>query len=121
MTKYTFIFCMVILAILTALFYLADKGNPTALVITTILVTVLLITLGAGGVGLFVYLCDKAESLRFRANAIEDITIMREMQSLQNQQNKTIMQQLGGVARLPQTDKPSESLLIEDGIFSELD
>lgn len=124
MNKYTFSLILVILAILAGLGYLANEGSVTALIVFTVVVTCVLIGLGSLLTWSAINLMTRQQERQFRDNVSENIGIMREMQSLQNQQNKTLMTQLGTVARLPQAAPPldlSKSLLIDDGIFTELD
>lgn len=123
MNGYTFSFVTLILATLAGLIYLASVGSMTAIVTLAILLTILLIALGAGITWLSIAQMAKQQERQFRDNVSENVSIMREMQSLQNAQNKTLMQQLGTVARLPQPQQAdlSKSLLIENGVFSELE
>lgn len=123
MNSYTFSFSLIILATLAGLIYFASVGSVAAIVTLAIVLTILLIALGAGLTWLSIAQMAKQQERQFRDNVSENIGIMREMQGLQNQQNKTLMQQLGTVARLPQAAPQdlSNSLLIEDGLFSELE
>lgn len=124
MNGYTFSFVTLLLATLAGLIYLASVGSMTAIVTLAILLTILLIALGAGITWLSIAQMAKQQERQFRDNVSENIGIMREMQTLQNKQNQTLMQQLGTVARLPQPTLPIDlknSLLIEDGIFEELE
>lgn len=62
------------------------------------------------------------EQQTFMSNAKENLAIMGALQSVQNKQNQSLMQQLGQVSRLPQVGPDlSASLLIDDGIFEELE
>lgn len=123
MNKYTFSLILVILATLVGLGYLV-QSSITALIVFTVIITCVLIGLGSAITWAAINLMVRQQERQFRDNTAENIGIMRELQSLQNQQNKTLMQQLGTVARLPQAAPPidvSKSLLIEDGIFAELE
>lgn len=61
------------------------------------------------------------EQQTFMSNAKENLAMMAAMQTVQNKQNQTLLNQLGTVARLPQAAAPIDSLLIDDGIFEELE
>lgn len=124
MNGYTFSFVTLILATLAGLIYLANEGHLGAIVTLAVLLTILLIALGAGITWLSIAQMSKQQERQFRDNVSENIGIMRNMQSLQNQQNQTLMQQLNTVSRLPQPQPGidvSKSLLIENGIFEELE
>lgn len=124
MNKYNFFFSLIVMATLAGLIYLANEGHLGAIVTLAVLLTILLIALGAGITWLSIAQMAKQQERQFRDNVSENVSIMREMQSLQNAQNKTLMQQLGTVARLPQPQTGvdlSKNLLIEEGIFSELE
>lgn len=124
MNAYTFSFATILLATIAGLIYLASLGSMAAVVTLAILLTILLIGLGAGITWLSVSLMTRQQERQFRDNVSENIGIMRQMQQLQNEQNKGLMGQLATVAKLPAPaaqPNPLDSLLIEDGIFSELD
>lgn len=124
MNGYTFSFVTLILATLAGLIYLANEGHLGAIVTLAVLLTILLIALGAGITWLSIAQMAKQQERQFRDNVSENIGIMKEMQTLQNKQNATLMQQLGTVARLPAPQERvdlSKSLMIEEGIFSELE
>ena len=112
------------LATIGGLLYLAMAGNVWATGILFSLWTVLMIVTGWG---LSIFQQGRAtakEQSAFLANAKENLALMASMQSVQNRQNQTLMQQLGTVARLPQAGPGldlSKSLLIEDGLFEELE
>lgn len=124
MNAYSFSFASIILATITGLVYAASLGFVSAMVTLAVLVTILLISLGAGITLTATNLMAKQAQKAFTDNAQENLSIMQSLQSVQNQQNAALMQQLNQVARLPQPTAPvdlTKSLLIEDGIFAELD
>lgn len=57
----------------------------------------------------------------FMANAKENLAIMGAMQTVQNRQNQTLMNQLSTAARLPQPGPGGDSLIIDSTIFDELE
>lgn len=124
MNGYNFTFATILLATIGGLIYLASLGSLAAIVTLAILLTILLIGLGAGITWLSVNLMTRQQERQFRDNVSENIGIMRQMQQLQNEQNKGLMGQLATVAKLPAPaaqPNPLDSLLIEDGIFNELE
>lgn len=124
MNGYNFSFATILLATIAALVYLASLGSLAAALTLAIVLTILLIGLGASLTWLSINLMTRQQERQFRDNVGENIGIMKEMQSLQNQQNKTLMGQLATVARLPAPTpqpNPLDNLLIEDGIFDELE
>jgi hypothetical protein len=123
MNGYNFSFATILLAALAGLIYLANLGSMAAIVTLAILLTILLIGLGAGIAWLSINLMGRQEERRFRDNVSENIGIMKQMQSLQNAQNQTLMSQLSTVAKLPAPAPGvdlSTALDITDGVFSEL-
>lgn len=109
------------LSVIGGLAYLSNEGSITALIILVVLLTTLLIVLGSILAWLGINLMARQQERQFRDNVSENIQIMKEMQTLQNVQSKGVLQQLGAVARLPQAAPPVDSLMIEDGIFNELE
>lgn len=124
MNGYNFTFGLIILAVLAGLIYAASLGMITAIVTLAVLLTIVLTAMGAGiALAATKMMTDKAQKA-FMDNAQENLSIMAALQRIQNQQNQTLMQQLGQVARLPQPEPQlnlKDSLLIEDGIFEELE
>lgn len=124
MNGYNFTFGLIILGALAGLVYLANLGSLAAIVTLAILLTILLIGLGASLTWLSINLMARQQERQFRDNVSENIGIMRQMQQLQNEQNKGLMGQLATVAKLPAPaaqPNPLDSLLISDGIFDELE
>ena len=114
------ILVVLILAVIGALLYLAMAGNVVASSILFALWSVFCIVIG----WLLSYLQNRTQDTReqesFVNNAKENLALMSAMQSVQNKQNQTLMQQLGRAARLPDPDNGS-TLLISDHIFDELE
>lgn len=120
MNGYNFTFGLVVLALLITLGYLAVGGSLAAGIALAIITTVVLILTGALIALAVQKMANQKAQADFVANARENMAIMAGLQRTQNLQNQTLMQQLGRVARLPEpTD--SHSLLIDEGIFSELE
>lgn len=108
-------------AVISGLFYLAMAGSTWA---TGILFSGWSILCLVIGWALSMIQQDKAatkEQEAFSANLKENLAIMSAVQTVQNKQNQTLLNQLGTVARLPQPAAPIDSLLIDDGIFEELE
>ena len=109
------------LATIGGLLYLAMAGNTWAVGILFGGWTIICLAVGFGG-AVWQYRAMAARTQQsFMANAKENLALMGAMQTVQNRQNQTLMSQLSTVARLPQAPAPVDSLLIEDGIFNELD
>ena len=109
------------LAVIGGLLYLAMGGNVWAAGILFSGWSILCVVIGWS---LSLIQQDKAaakEQQAFSANVKENLAIMAAVQTVQNKQNQTLLNQLGSVARLPQAAPMADSLLIDDGIFEELD
>jgi uncharacterized membrane protein YeiB len=120
MNGYHFTTVLVILAGLTALTLAAVAGSLPAAVILAVLVTVLLVGIGAGIALAVQKLANEKSQADFVANAKENLALMSSLQSVQNRQNQTIMQQLSQAARLPLPANGADNFFIDDGIFNEL-
>lgn len=122
MAKTTFLFVMSLVSALVALVLLARAGDTWAMVILAVLWTALMIGAGALIVLLVNRQRDQKAQADFAENARENLAMMQALQRVQNEQNKTIMHQLGQAARLPgpAPDRPSP-WVIEPGIFDDLD
>ncbi len=114
-----FLLTIILLMVIGSLVWLAAEGYLIGYILLAILGTVLLVGLGE----ILSLAREKIAAQRqqqvFLDNAAENMDIMRQLQTIQNQQNSTLMQQLSKVARLPQA-KSNGHLLIEDGVFDEL-
>lgn len=122
MNRYSFSFALVILAVIAGLIYAASLGIMAALLTLAVLGTVLLIALGAGIALAATRLMAEKEQRAFIDNAHENLAIMQTLQTIQNQQNEQLLKQAKALTQAqptPFTAKPV--LLIEDGIFEELD
>ena len=110
------------LAVIGGLLYLAMVGNVWAAGILFSGWSILCVVIGWS---LSLIQQDRSaakEQQNFMTNAKENLSMMAAMQTVQNRQNQTLLNQLGAVARLPQAAPPlADSLLIDDGIFEELD
>lgn len=123
MNGYTFSLVLIILAVLAFLIYAVAQGSLIAGVVLAIIGTIVLVCVGAG-ISLITQKManDKAQG-DFMANAKENLSIMGLLQRVQNQQNKTIMDQLKGAARLslPESGEQVDVLEYDDIVFEELD
>lgn len=110
------------LAVIGGLLYLAMVGNVWAAGILFSGWSILCVVIGWS---LSMIQQDKAttkEQQAFSANLKENLTIMSAVQTVQNKQNQSLMSQLGQVSRFPQAAPDlSAALLIDDGIFQELE
>lgn len=109
------------LAVIGGLLYLAMEGSTWAAGILFSGWSILCVIIGWS---LSMIQQEKAatkEQEAFSANLKENLAIMSAVQTVQNKQNQTLLNQLGTVARLPQPAAPIDSLLIDDGIFEELE
>ena len=123
MTGYSFALVLIILAVLAFLVFAVVQGSLIAGIVLAIVVTIVLICVGAG-ISLVTQKManDKAQG-DFRANTQENLSIMTLMQKVQNLQNKTVMDQLKGAARLslPEPADSSDVLEFDEAVFEELD
>lgn len=108
------------LAILAGLVWLAILGYLIAYVILTGLAVAGLIAFGLSYGFIYQKIAADRQQQLFMDNAQENLSIMQNLQRIQNEQNKGLMQQLGQVNRLPQ-QPASNGFLISDGIFDELE
>lgn len=117
MNNYT-VTLILLLGFLGVLIYGASIGLVTAIVTLAVIATVALIAVGAGIVILAVKLMAEKEQKAFRDNTKENLAIMNAMQTVQNKQNAALLQQVG---KSPVSNDIAGALLIEDGIFAELE
>ncbi|MBE7469623.1 MAG: hypothetical protein DPW09_17800 [Anaerolineae bacterium] len=123
MNGYNFTFSLIILGIIGGLIYAASVGSLAALATLAIVLTILLIAMGAGIALVAVKLMAEKEQKAFMDNAHENLTIMQALQTIQNQQNEQLLRQAKQLtgAMIPPVTAPAQALMIEDGIFEELD
>lgn len=123
MNTQTLIFVLVLLAlgILAGLVWLAVTGSIIAGVILGAILAVVFVAIGLSFGLIHEKITSDRQQQQFMDNAQENLSIMGALQKIQNQQNQTLMQQLGTVSRLPQPPTPNGNFLIEDGIFDELE
>jgi hypothetical protein len=118
----TLIFLLVLLGLVIfgALAYFAASGYGFAYVLLGMFGATVLISIGL----VYNLIANKinadSQQRAFLDNAKENLSIMSALQSIQNKQNSTLLQQLGHVQRLPEP-KPNGGILIEDGVFDELE
>lgn len=96
-------------------FYRAGQGDPTAYLLIGAMGAILFLVIAALLIIGTQYALAAIEQRRFVSNAKENLAIMAAMADTQTRQNRLAAQQ---VKRLPD---PAQSLLIDEGIFSELD
>ncbi len=122
MNGYTFGFSSLLLATIAFLVYAASLGIVAAMVTLAVLLTLALVAAGAGIALSATRIMSNQAQATFRDNTSENLGIMRELQGLQNQQNTQLLRQAAAVSRLPAAPVVGNpALLIEDGIFAELD
>lgn len=111
---------LLLTAVLAALVWLAVLGYLLAYIALAVLGTVALIGLGLSFGLVHTKIAAERQQQMFMDNAQENLSIMSALQSVQNKQNQTLMQQLNQVSRLPQP--PGQNgFMIADGIFDELE
>lgn len=115
MKRTTFIFSLLLAGLLVGLVYLARQGDIWAASILAALWTMLATTFGAFIVLYVTRQRDIKQNADFAANVKENLLIMQQLQRLQNEQNKGLIQ----ASKLPQPHQ--NGLVIEDGIFDELE
>lgn len=120
MNGHTFAFALLVLALLALLVYLAAAGSVAALLVLAILLTVALVAVGAGIALVTQHQANQKQQQDFVNNAKENMALMAGIQTIQNRQNHTLMEQLRTTARLPEQAN-GNGLLIDAGIFDELD
>lgn len=124
MNGYSFTLATLFLATMALLIYAASWGSVTALVTLAVVLTIVLVAVGSIIALIATKIMADQKQREFSDNAQENLSIMLALQKIQNQQHAALMQQLNQATRLPQPVAPvdlSKSLLIEDGIFAELD
>ncbi len=120
MSTQTLIFSFLMVALLTGLVWLAVSGFIIAVIMLSVLTTILVFLAG----GLLTMktvsvMNDKAQQ-DFYDNAQENLGIMNQLQTIQNKQNSTLMQQLGQVSRLPDKGNGYNPVFdIDDELFLE--
>ncbi len=123
MNGYNFALVLIFLGILAFLVYAVAQGSLIAGVVLAIVVTILLVCVGAGIALVTQKMANDKAQGDFMANAKENLSIMALMQKVQNLQNKTVMDQLKGTARLslPEPGERVDVLEYDDIVFEELD
>ena len=99
-----------VLAILIAVF----RGNQAAIIIATVLATVLLISAGAGIVVMATHVSNVSQQRQFRDNAVQDMQLIEHMVRAQNMQIRGQLMQQGR----PSLPEPEGGLLFDDDLFS---
>ena len=118
----TLIFSLVVTGLLAGLVWLAAGGSMVAVAILAIVGTILVLVCGALIAVYVVRVMNDRAQQQFMDNTQENLGIMQQLQSIQNKQNQTLMQQLGQVAKLPQTTAQGNNVLvIEEGFFDALE
>jgi hypothetical protein len=108
------------LAVIGGLIWLAVLGYVLAYLVLAILGTVGLIGLGLSFGLIHTRITAERQQQAFLDNAQENLSLMNALQSLQNKQNQTLLQQLGHLSRLPHPTQ-TDPFLIEEGVFDKLD
>lgn len=123
MNSYNFALVLIILAILAFLLFAAVQGSLIAATILGIILAIVLICIGVVITLAVLKTANDRNQQSFIDNAKENLAIMGGMQRVQNQQNKTIMDQLKGAAQLslPEPSEQVDILEYDDIVFEELD
>lgn len=114
MRKTTLFFLLTLIGLIVTLVYFARQGDIWSAATLAALWTMGAIIVGALIVLYVVRQRDKQGDNTFIANARENLLIMQQLQRLQNLQNKGLMNQNG-------SPPPANGLMIDDGIFDELE
>jgi hypothetical protein len=120
MSKYTFIFLLVLLAVLALLVWAAFAGSLLAGVVLAVIATAALMLAGAGLALLVLKQANAKQQADFIANARENLAIMTQLQRAQNLQNLGIMSQVRTQGQLT-AGGSMPGLTIENDIFDELE
>ncbi|MEM7031586.1 MAG: hypothetical protein AAF629_18645 [Chloroflexota bacterium] len=117
MNKLTLVLSLMAFASISWLIYLATEGNLTAIIILSVLTSILLIGLGVAITLMASYISTQREQSSFLQNAKENLAILNQIQSVQNAQNSQLLKQ---VKQLPDP-RQENALIIDDAIFNELE
>lgn len=107
-----FVPVVVILTLLVAVM----RGNQAAIVMATVLATVLLISVGAGIVVLATHASNVSQQRQFRDNAVQDMQLIEHMVRAQNLQLRGQLMQQGR----PALGEPEGGLLFDDSLFNQV-
>lgn len=122
MNTQTLIFSGIVASLLAVLTWLASTGSMIAVAMLAIIGTILVFISGALIAIYVVKVMNDRAQQQFMDNAQENLQIMSQLQTIQNKQNSTLMQQLGQVSRLPDKNNGYQPVFqIEDGVFDEID
>ena len=119
MKKSTVLGIALIIGTLGVMLYLLDIGNQTIANFAYLIIFLMGVIVGGGLVLITLVFNAKAESARFRANMGENIQMMGQIQRAMNAQNSQLMKQ-NNQLQTRQIEAP-QALLIDDGIFSDLE
>ncbi len=123
MNKETLIFSFLITSLLTGLVWLSVSGYIIAVIILSVLTTILIFVAGSLlTIKTVTVMQDRAQQ-QFTDNAQENMMIMNQLQKVQNLQNKSLMDQHKTLAQLPAktiVNEPNDALIFDEDIFSEL-
>lgn len=124
MNKQTLTLLIIILGILIMLGYMAYIGSLLAIILLTIGITIVVFCAGVASTIYTVRVMQSKAQADFQTNAQENTVMMQqqhraalELQRLQNEQSKGLMQQLDKSRQLPEN---GNRFLIEDGLFDDL-
>lgn len=118
MNKWTFTFLMLLLILVTLLIVLSMQGNFVSMIVLAVLATIALVVIGATITLVAIGMANKKAQLDFANNAKENLAIMSAMQTIQNKQNSALMQQ---VRQLPEPQRYNGNIIVEDGVFDDLE
>ena len=128
MTRFTFATIILFLLMLAGLGYMASQGSVAAALAVGAVLAIACVIVGVVLTVLAIYAGARREQTAFSANARENLQIITAMQRVQNLQNTALMRQAMAAGRgLPPGQAPDElggpgdALLMEDGVFSELE
>ena len=118
MRRTTFLFFVTLIGLLVALVHFARQGDIWAASILAALWTMIAVAFGAFIAVYIVRQQGIKQQGDFALNTKENLLLMQQLQRLQNLQNKVLIDQVG---KLPGPQQHQDGLVIEDGIFDELE
>ena len=121
MNTQSLIFSFLVIGTLAGLVWLATMGSLMAVITLSVITTILIFLAGSLLTIKTVKVMNDRAQQQFYDNAQENLGIMQQLQSIQNKQNQTLMQQLGQVSRLPDNNGYKPVFQIEDTVFNELE
>jgi len=103
------------------LYISAQQGDVISIVILVVLAAVTLILLGVGIVLLVMHFIAKNKQADFTQNTKENLTMMGQLASAQNQQNAMLLRQAQKALPAGDVIDTQAKIVFEEGLFSDLE